>query len=68
MTNRGVYAIRCDGNEVAMLSLLADSVHESALVRKVVAAFARQHDGTVHDRSALPTAPPIPSRPTRGKK
>ena len=56
MVNRGVYAIRCDGDERAMLSLVADSVHESMLVRETVAAFARAHDGTIANRSLVERA------------
>lgn len=52
MVNQGVYAIRRDGTEMAMLSLL-DEVDAHRTVREVVAVFASVHGGTVHDRSRL---------------
>lgn len=51
MTNRNTFAIRRDGTEVAMLSLVGDSVHESTIVREVVASFANAHGGTIGERS-----------------
>ena len=52
MTGRATYAIRRDGTEVAMLSLL-DEIDAHRTVREVVAVFANTHGGTVHARSKL---------------